>query len=352
MTGAAGAPRQGGLDALRALAMLLGLAYHATTAYLPGVGPWYFVADPPGEEGLRVLAGVLHAVRMPVFFALAGYFAHLGLSRRTPLAFARERTRRLLAPFAVALPLTWAADLGVRRWSAAWGLMDPAYAPGTAPRWAPLHLWFLELLLVLALLAAALARAAPVARWPRHRAWPWAVAAVAGGLGAALAASHGDFRPDLSLWPDPPSLALYGGFFAFGLALGAAPGALPAAARWAWAPGLALALAVHTRHLQWEPAGAALDVAAAWLVTVGALAAALALGPRELPWARPLVEAAYWVYLVHYPLVGALQVALAPAALPAGFTYLLVVAAALLASFASYRWWVRGTRLAPWVGGR
>jgi hypothetical protein len=332
--------------------MLLGLTYHAAYAYLPGVGPWYFVADPAAHEGFRVLAGVLHAVRMPAFFALAGYFAHLGLTRRAPAAFAADRARRLLVPFAVALPLTWAADVAVRRWSLASGLMDPAYPPGAAVRWVPLHLWFLELLFVLCLAGAALARAWPVARWPARLAAPWAVAAVSGVGGAALAAAHGELRPDLSLWPDPASLAVYGGFFAFGLALGAAPGSLPAPARWLWPLGLALALFVHTRHLQWEPAGLALDVAAAWLVTLGALAAALALGEGELAWARPLVEAAYWVYLVHYPLVGALQVALAPAPLAGLAKYLLVVAGALAASFASYRWLVRGTRVAPWVGGR
>jgi len=344
--------RLGGLDALRALAMALGLAYHATTAYLPGVGPWYLVADADGSEGFRVLAGVLHAVRMPVFFALAGVFAHLGLTRRAPGAFAVDRARRLLVPLAVALPLTWAADVAVRTWSWRQGLMDPAYAPGTAPRWVPLHLWFLEVLFVCCLAAAALARAWPVARWPSARASPLGVAAGAGLLTTLVAVGHGELRPDLSLWPEGASLAVYGGFFAFGLALGAAPGALPAWVRWLLPLGLAVALVVHTRHLQWEPPGLALDLAAAWLVTLGALALALAAGPRELPWARPLVEAAYWVYLVHYPLVMALQVALAPAPLPALAKYLAVVAGALAVSFGSYRALVRGTRLVPWLGGR
>jgi peptidoglycan/LPS O-acetylase OafA/YrhL len=346
------AGRHGGLDALRALAMLLGLTYHAAYAYVPGVGPWYPVADPAHHEAFRVLAGVLHAVRMPVFFALAGYFAHLGLARRSPGAFLAERTRRLLGPFAVALPLTWAADLAVRTWSQRSGLMDPAYLPGAAPRFGPLHLWFLEDLFLLAVAAAALARWRAPARWRVTPGLARAAALALAGCTAAVAAWAGELRPDASLWPEGAALLVYGAFFTFGLLLGATTGLLPARAGWLLPLGLALALFVHTRHLQWEPAGLALDAAAGWLVAVGALAAAFALGPVELRWARPLVEAAYWVYLVHYPLVLALQVALAPAPVAALVKYAAVVAGALALSLASFELGVRGTRVGAWVGAR
>jgi glucans biosynthesis protein C len=341
--------RHGGLDALRALAMLLGLAYHATYAYVPEVGPWYPVADAAHAEGFRVLAGVLHAVRMPVFFALAGFFAHLGLSRRSRSGYLADRARRLLIPFAVALPLSLVADVAVRSASQRAGLMDPAYAAGTALRFSPMHLWFLEVLFLCCVGAAAVG---PPRAWRPSR---WALGLLALGLGsvtAGVGALHGELRPDASLVPDPASLAVFGCFFAFGVALGAAPRALPRSARWLAPVGLALALFVHTRHLQWEPAGFALDAVAAWLVTVGALEAALAVGPVEAPWARPLVDAAYFVYLVHYPLVGALQVALGPTSLPAVVKYAAVVLGALGLSAAAFWAGVHDTWLAPWLGAR
>ena len=57
--------------------MLLGLAYHATYAWFPDVGPWYFVADGSPVPALPVLTGLLHAFRMQVFFALSGFLLYL-----------------------------------------------------------------------------------------------------------------------------------------------------------------------------------------------------------------------------------------------------------------------------------
>jgi peptidoglycan/LPS O-acetylase OafA/YrhL len=356
--------RHGGLDALRALAMLLGLTYHAAYAYVPGVGPWYPVADAAHHEGFRVLAGVLHAVRMPVFFALAGFFAHLGLGRRGPGGFLGERARRLLVPFAVALPLTWAADLGVRTWSQRAGLMDPAFGPGAAPRWGPLHLWFLEYLFLFSLGAAALARGGLPAAWRAGPRTPWLAAGLLAAATMGVAALHGELRPDASLVPEPAALAEYGAFFTYGVVLAASPGATPRWAAWLAPLGLGLALVVHTRHLQWEAPGYALDLAAGWLVAVGGLAAALGAGPGEVgsssaalggppgpvPWSRPLVAAAYWVYLVHYPLVGAFQVVLAQFPAPAVLKYAAVVLGSLAVSLGTFEALVKRTWLGPWVG--
>jgi glucan biosynthesis protein C len=142
---AAGAQRWAGLDLVRATAMLLGLAYHGVFAYLPGIGPYYVVQDPATQGALASLGATLHAFRMEVFFTLAGFFAHLLLERRGVNGFLRDRARRLLVPFTVALPLSIVADVMLRRWSSARGTLSPAYQPPLdALRLAPLHLWFLE----------------------------------------------------------------------------------------------------------------------------------------------------------------------------------------------------------------
>ena len=73
--------------------MLLGLAYHATYAWLPNVAPWYLVADSSPVEGLMLVTGLLHSFRMQVFFALSGFFSHLVFERRgarsAPIATSR-----------------------------------------------------------------------------------------------------------------------------------------------------------------------------------------------------------------------------------------------------------------------
>ena len=73
-----------GLDIVRAFAMLLGVAYHASIAFIPGIGHWYPVADVSATEGVRVLSDTLHAFRMELFFVLAGFFGHLLAEKRGP----------------------------------------------------------------------------------------------------------------------------------------------------------------------------------------------------------------------------------------------------------------------------
>ena len=71
---------------------------------------------------------------------------------------------RLMVPFFVALPVTVVADVLLRRASLAQHTMDPTYAGQGEWLGRPLHLWFLEYLLVLYVLALALR--APLLRLP------------------------------------------------------------------------------------------------------------------------------------------------------------------------------------------
>ena len=103
--------------------MLLGLAYHATYAWFPDVGPWSFVADASPVPALTVLTGLLHAFRMQVFFALSGFFSHLVFERRGARGFLIDRSRRLVLPFLFALPIVLGLDAALRQWSHAAGLM-------------------------------------------------------------------------------------------------------------------------------------------------------------------------------------------------------------------------------------
>ena len=64
------------LDALRAAMMFLGIYLHAVVAYSPNGGwPWKQAAQ------TRLLDGsisVIHVFRMPIFYAMAGFFTALG----------------------------------------------------------------------------------------------------------------------------------------------------------------------------------------------------------------------------------------------------------------------------------
>jgi fucose 4-O-acetylase-like acetyltransferase len=67
------------LDAVRAFALLLGIALHATQPFVAGL-PW-ITREAPSD----VLASVfytIHMFRMPVFFLIAGFFGRTMLERR------------------------------------------------------------------------------------------------------------------------------------------------------------------------------------------------------------------------------------------------------------------------------
>jgi peptidoglycan/LPS O-acetylase OafA/YrhL len=65
-----------------------------------------------------------------------------------------------------------------------------------------------------------------------------------------------------------------------------------------------------------------------------------------------VADASYWIYLVHLPLVLALQTAFAKADLPAGVKYALILAIALPLLFASYQVLVRRTFIGAILNGR
>jgi len=68
------------LDAVRAFALLSGIALHATMPFLAGLKGWVTTETP--SDTLAAVWYVIHMFRMPVFFLIAGFFARMMLERR------------------------------------------------------------------------------------------------------------------------------------------------------------------------------------------------------------------------------------------------------------------------------
>ncbi|MFM7077657.1 MAG: acyltransferase family protein, partial [Planctomycetaceae bacterium] len=96
MTDPAPAVRRHDLDALRATAMLLGIALHASLAYVPGI-PWP-VQDAHPAPWLGLLFLAIHGFRMPLFFLLSGFFTALLWQRRGAAAMLAQRYQRIFVP--------------------------------------------------------------------------------------------------------------------------------------------------------------------------------------------------------------------------------------------------------------
>ena len=88
-------PRRHDLDALRALAMLLGILLHAMMSFVPGLWP---VQDANASPGLGILLILIHGFRMPLFFLVSGFFTALLWRQRGLKALIRHRILRILVP--------------------------------------------------------------------------------------------------------------------------------------------------------------------------------------------------------------------------------------------------------------
>ena len=100
-------PRRHDLDALRAVAMLLGILLHASLAYVPNI-PWP-VQDTQPAPWLGLLFLAIHGFRMPLFFLVSGFFTAMLWKKRGAAAMLAQRYKRVFVPlvlgFCTLLPL-------------------------------------------------------------------------------------------------------------------------------------------------------------------------------------------------------------------------------------------------------
>ena len=134
--------RYHGLDALRGLAMLLGIVLHAALPYMPGL-EWFWPADKDSSHAIWFLEVFIHSWRMPLFFIVSGFFTHLVISRRSWKYWWKNRALRIGLPIVIFTPiigltLPWIFDFG---WK---GELKFFYSNENQP-W---HLWFLWHLLI------------------------------------------------------------------------------------------------------------------------------------------------------------------------------------------------------------
>ena len=87
------------LDALRAFALFLGIYFHASLSFMPGLEEWV-VTDTSTSPAIWLVSGFSHLFRMSLFFFIAGYFARLVYHRKGCAYFVRDRAKRIALPMA------------------------------------------------------------------------------------------------------------------------------------------------------------------------------------------------------------------------------------------------------------
>jgi peptidoglycan/LPS O-acetylase OafA/YrhL len=383
------------LDAVRGFALIAGIVFHATMSFLPGPSgvPVWIVTDNHPSPTLALVFHVLHVFRMATFFLIAGFFAHLMVERRGVGGFVRDRARRIALPLVVGWPFLFAAILSVTIWAAlqqAQGrpLPPPPKYPGL-PAFPLTHLWFLYLLLWL--YAATLAIRGAAAAIDRTGALrrladravrmlvesPAGVLVLAAPTALALAldpawyAWAGIPTPDSSLIPNAQAAVAFFTTFGFGWLVYRQSDLLPILRR-RWplnltigALGVALEIVCAGGFLpNLHPllSGPAKLAAAAgyalgtWALTFAAIGLALRFLDGFSPARRYIADSSYWLYLVHLPLIMALQVLVARLAWPWELKFAVILGVAFPLMLASYELivrhsfigWVLNGRRYPW----
>ncbi len=362
------------MDHLRALAMLAGVFFHAALAFSPLMHGFFPTADRQNSVWVDVVAWGLHLVRMPLFFLVAGFFAAWVIERRGGVAFARQRVRRIALPFLVAWPLAWLSLSAAVMWAVD-NVQHPSAFLVIVREWiqmddrpqAPLgtsHLWFLYYLLLLAVLHW-VARTLDMARavrgvLARHPAWLLLGLPVL--LVPALASVSAPHPAPEGLLPQFWALGFYGAFYAMGSLMHGQPAWLERARTclpWLVA-GSGVLYALFLLRLSVELPGAtqstaswpvaALEACLSVWLTVLCLVAGQRLLNRPSATMQYLAQSAYWTYLLHLPLLFALQFAMMDSALAWPLKFALASAGTLAICLLSYQLLVRHTPLRRFVG--
>ena len=110
-------PRRHDLAALRAIAMLLGIALHGLLAYTGF--PWA-VQDVNQAPWLGAVFAMIHGFRMPLFFLVSGFFTAMLWRKRGLQSLIKHRFNRILIPCLVGLAtviptMNWVSAMVVRQ---------------------------------------------------------------------------------------------------------------------------------------------------------------------------------------------------------------------------------------------
>jgi glucan biosynthesis protein C len=370
------------LDNIRALAMLLGIILHAALAYSPMVKGVWLTADSTNSVFFDVVFVVVHTFRMPLFFLVSGYFALLLIEKQNLKGFIINRVKRILLPFIIFLPLTLVAVFVTVGW--ALDTMETNvpivdFIMTKAPEEAgidTMHLWFLLNLFFFCLLLAIFMFSMPklMVRFynevtVKHVLLLLPILMIP----ALLTVPSVPHTPPSKLYPQLWSFGFFGLFFLLGCVIRYRAELLDEIAQYAgiiWMVGVTSCISFYyllPEPLSTEEAISQLKtgVSFSWhysgLVLLEAIAAVylslalLLLARRYL--SQPsrvmkyFMDAAYWIYIVHIPLLFWFQFLIIDSSMNIGFKFILSSGVVLLIGALSYHVLVRNTLIGKLLNG-
>ena len=379
------------LDATRAFALLLGIVFHASLSFMPVFIGWA-VMDVSTSYIAGGFALISHTFRMALFFLIAGFFSAMVLHKTRARDFLQSRAVRLGVPFIVGWFLL--RPLLVSGWIAGGQSMrgDVDISASLSQGFASLtnlpnelfvgtHLWFLYYLILFTLSAIAL-RSCVLRSSAVHEATLTVgnklVRFLAGAKSAPILLAvptacclwwmnhWGIDTPDKSLVPLWPVFCLYFGCFLIGWAFQHNRERFQVYSRLSLSNGvfalISISVLIALTPYESQPGYECyLWVKALFCLAYGitmwtlipltlGLCKKLFSSPKA--WIGYLSDASYWLYLIHLPLVVALQIAVAELPLHWSVKLAAVCAGTVIIGLGLYEIGVRKTRLGRLLNGR
>ena len=374
------------LDALRASVMILGVFLHGAVAYMhvPLPGLLWPVRDPSSGWVFDLVLWYIHGFRIPLFFLASGFFAALLCDLRGPNAYLVHRLKRIALPLAVAilviLPPTyylWGLGL-VEQGLVTWREVTRMSFHDQELKDQVLglaHLWFLHYLLIYCVVYYLIRKFFPLLlRFPGRirllESWWWPLTLIA--VTFPLLWLHPEIYIEFeNRWlPDSWSLAYHALFFLVGSHLFRVHDQLSRLIRVGYLYILAslVVFAAVILLFRWQLSGdlsshettwafALATSVYSWLAVWGFLGVFLMAFNHQSTLVRYLSDAAYWIYLVHLPVIVLLQLALeyvqnrGEFSIPPGVGFLISVSFTLAISLLSYQYLVRYSLIGKWLHG-
>ncbi len=369
------------MDALRAVAMLLGIVLHAEIAYMVDIWEIWPANDPSQSRFFDVSFWYIHLFRMQVFFVMAGFFACMLYIRYGVKRFAVHRLKRIGLPLLIGM--TTVIPIWMSVFAYGHRLMGSDLRETTATTTDepssiidllnallnPAHLWFLQHLLVMyaaAIVWIWLGRALPPVAWLNAKvtnAWCWCVSK---GLAAPVFAAAAfpllylqfgySVDTQRTFYPALHIVAYYLVFFAGGWMLYRQRELLPAMAKF-YLPLLLIGFALgawmiaRTDSESYENGATstltrAISAASTAAFVVGFTGLFLRCFQKPSRVMRYISDSTYWMYIIHLPLVVYLNQLLMPVEMNAFAKFTIVMVVSSVVMLGSYQLFVRYT----WIG--
>ena len=365
-----------GLDATRAIMMMLGVVLHMGLSYITAPpGNTWPLRDGASSPIMDMLIFFIHTFRMPVFFVIAGFFSHFLWSYRGAKAFAENRVKRIVIPFLVSWIFLYPAvkysmNYGVTgTFELANGLLNfGLQTPGVL-----VHLWFLYFLILIYAVSLLFIKFEDMLEPLRAKTLQVFDSLITSPLRVLwfafptffLLLPHGYLFTSTSIVPEIATFGTYGFFFLFGCLLFARKEHIKVFDE---KVGLNLLLgfvflvpnlmAIVKLKSEGIDTFALKSIAAltgsllTWFFIFGIIGLLNRVFSRENKVIRYLVDASYWIYLIHLPICLLFASLLKPVEMSLWFKFFIGVAGTYFLTIGSYQLFVRYTIIGEYLHGR